>query len=418
MRLDSEAAVRKAVRKEVAAAPVLDMHTHLFEPRFGKLLLWGIDELVTYHYLVAEFFRARPDFAPKSFWKLAKRKQADLIWEELFVKRTPVSEACRGVLTCLAALGVKPGPKALAKARSRFGKKKLSGYQDEVFRLAGVSQAVMTNNPFDDAERAVWLKSGGRRDRRFIPALRIDAILCDYARTAEKLRGMGYMVGRVGRPGARCLKEIRRFLSDWAGRMKPIYMAASLPFDFEYPSEDACGRVLTEAVLPFADKSKIPFAAMIGVDRQVNPELRLAGDGVGPTSVGTIEALCRDWPGVRFLVTLLARENQHALCVAARKFGNMMPFGCWWFLNNPSIIEEMTAQRLELLGLSFVPQHSDARVLDQLIYKWRHSREVIGKVLAEKYADTFRAGWPVTSEAVKSDVERLFSRNFLDFVKG
>jgi CheY-like chemotaxis protein len=28
--------------------------------------------------------------------------------------------------------------------------------------------------------------------------------------------------------------------------------------------------------------------------------------------------------------------------VAARKFANLMPFGCWWFLNNPSIVAVFT----------------------------------------------------------------------------
>ena len=39
--------------------------------------------------------------------------------------------------------------------------------------------------------------------------------------------------------------------------------------------------------------------------------------------------------------------------------------GCWWFVNNPSLIDEITRMRMELLGTSFIPQHSDARILDQ-----------------------------------------------------
>ena len=63
------AAVRDAVREQ----PVWDLHTHLYPPTFGTpfsgaadgadpkgLLLWGIDELLTYHYLVAEVFRVVP----------------------------------------------------------------------------------------------------------------------------------------------------------------------------------------------------------------------------------------------------------------------------------------------------------------------------------------------------------------------
>jgi hypothetical protein len=171
---------------------------------------------------------------------------------------------------------------------------------------------------------------------------------------------------------------------------------------------------MAECVLPFAKERGLPAAFMIGVRKLVNPELRLAGDSLGLSRVEAVERLCRDWPEVRFFITMLARENQHALCIAARKFKNLTPFGCWWFLNDPSIIREMTAERLELLGLSFVPQHSDARVLDQLVYKWTHSRKVIGEVLADKYADLLVAGWPVTSEQVRSDVDRLFSQNFVE----
>ena len=113
---------------------------------------------------------------------------------------------------------------------------------------------------------------------------------------------------------------------------------------------------------------------------------------------------------------MLSRENQHHLCVAARKFGNLMPFGCWWFLNNPSIVEEMTRMRTELLGLSYIPQHSDARVLDQLLYKWTHSRAVIAKVLTDKYQDLAATGWQLKREDIKRDVANLFGGNFERFL--
>jgi hypothetical protein len=116
---------------------------------------------------------------------------------------------------------------------------------------------------------------------------------------------------------------------------------------------------------------------------------------------------------VRFLVTMLSRENQHELCVAARKFKNLLPFGCWWFLNNPSIVREITAERFEMLGLTMIPQHSDARVLDQLIYKWAHSREIIADVLARRYFELMRAGWVVTHDDMKRDVKRILGGQLL-----
>jgi hypothetical protein len=88
-----------------------------------------------------------------------------------------------------------------------------------------------------------------------------------------------------------------------------------------------------------------------------------------------------------------------------------MPFGCWWFLNVPSIISEMTTERMELLGPTFIPQHSDARVLEQLVYKWDHSRSIIGKVLADKYADLAAAGWVATETELRRDIKQMLDGN-------
>jgi hypothetical protein len=89
-----------------------------------------------------------------------------------------------------------------------------------------------------------------------------------------------------------------------------------------------------------------------------------------------------------------------------------MPFGCWWFLNNPSIVEELTRERLEMLGTSFIPQHSDARVLEQLIYKWRNTRRTIAPILANGYRLMLEDGRPVTRGEIRSDLRRLFRDNF------
>ena len=159
----------------------------------------------------------------------------------------------------------------------------------------------------------------------------------------------------------------------------------------------------------------MPFAMMIGSIRGANAALQDAGDSVGLASVESVRRLCAAFPQNKFFVTMLARENQHELCVTARKFGNLMIFGCWWFLNNPSLIEEITRMRIELLGTSMIPQHSDSRVLDQLLYKWEHSRKVIGKVLTDKYAELIETKWVLTEADVKGDVAWMLKGNFEGF---
>ncbi|HTD65905.1 MAG TPA: hypothetical protein VK846_05160, partial [Candidatus Limnocylindria bacterium] len=68
--------VAAAVEEAVARTPISDIHTHLYDPAFGKLLLWGIDDLLVYHYLVSEAFRYL-DMPFENFWELPKRRQAE-----------------------------------------------------------------------------------------------------------------------------------------------------------------------------------------------------------------------------------------------------------------------------------------------------------------------------------------------------
>ena len=98
-------AVAAQVTQTVSSTPVNDIHTHLFDPAFGDLLLSGIDDLLVYHYLVAEGFR-QFDVDYDTFWSLNKEQQADLIWDSLFIQHSPISEACRGVLTTLGNGGL------------------------------------------------------------------------------------------------------------------------------------------------------------------------------------------------------------------------------------------------------------------------------------------------------------------------
>jgi len=185
----------------------------------------------------------------------------------------------------------------------------------------------------------------------------------------------------------------------------------SLPPTFAYPEDSPRIKVLTEAVLPVCREHGLPFAMMIGVRKRVNPRLGDAGDSVGFSDMGVVERLCADFPQNRFLVTVLARENQQALCVAARKFSNLLPFGCWWFMNNPSLVEETTLLRLEMLGTSFVPQHSDARVLEQMVYKWKHARRDVAKALTRRYEAMAKSGRTVRKDEIERDVKALFHDN-------
>jgi hypothetical protein len=439
------------VEQIVMSAPVVDVHTHLYDPVFRDLLLWGIDDLLVYHYLIAEAFRYWNKPYEK-FWSFSKTTQAEIIWEELFLEHSPISEACRGVLTTLHALGLDVKKRDLSSVRKWFQAQKVEQQVTRCLELAGVRQIYMTNSPFDDVERPVW-EMGFRRDPRFEAGLRIDSLILDWPEAAKKLARWGFKV----QPQSLTQKnfdEVRRFLAEWTKRLRARYVMISLPPDFEFPTgirtvhwdtnpssrlsplpkgrgrtvprqgarpnsrQDFSTQLLENAVLPHCREHGLPFAVMPGVKRGVNPRLKLAGDGVGWSDLSFLQNLCAAYPENRFMATILSRENQHEACVLARKFRNLHIFGCWWFTNVPSLVEEITRMRFELLGLSFTPQHSDARVLEQLVYKWQHSRRIIAQVLAGQYCALAEAGWSITRAEIERDVNGLFGGSFQRFCAG
>ena len=402
----------QVVGRILRETPITDVHTHIYPAAFGDLLLWGVDELITYHYLIAETFRYEKS-SYEQYFSMPKRQQADLIWKTLFLDRSPLSEAQRGVLTVMNKLGQDVRSRDLGAIRKYCESKSVDEYIDIVFKTAGVKEVVMTNDIFNPQEFAIW-NAGPKLDPRFKAVLRIDPLLNLDASAIDLLQKTGYAAD--AELGGESVAEIRRFLKDWMLKMDALYVAASLPPTFRVPEGSLRSRVVEECVLPVCRELNRPFAMMIGVTKRVNPGLGDAGDAVAKADIGTVTYLCQKYPANKFLVTMLALENQHELAVTARKFNNLMVFGCWWFLNNPSIIDRMTRMRFELLGLSFIPQHSDARVLDQLIYKWDHSRRLIGGILAEKYLDVMETGWEFTEEEIRKDVADLFSNNFWRFL--
>ncbi len=410
----AQSLIEQSVRSAVAKVQITDLHTHLYDPAFGPLLLRGLDEMLCYHYLVAE---AAPylGLSYDALFGLSKPQMAEKVWHALFIERSPLSEAARGLLTNLKKLGLS-GTKLrdLDAARAAFAVASSGDHASKVLKAAGLRDLVMTNDPFDVEERKVW-ERGFKRDPRFHAALRLDSLLDLSPAMVVAMKGMGYKVKL--KPDASSLAETRRYLNDWIARMKPLYLASSFSPAFDPKPGTPLGLVIEKAILPVALKHDLPFALMIGVRRQVNPGLRLAGDGLGRCDVTALESLCLRFPHNKFLSTVLSRENQQDLAVAGRSFKNLLVFGCWWYMNTPSLIRETTRMRFELLGLNFVPQHSDARVFEQLIYKWDHSRALVAEVLAEKYEDLSASGWVASPAEIQRDVEALFHGNFWDFLR-
>ena len=395
-RREEESILRRTYRI-VSETPVVDFHTHLFAPELGSLNLYGIDELLTYHYLAAEAFTTDRTVTPDQFYSWPKPKQADHIWKTLFQDRTPISQATIGVLQVLNAFGFDVNNVTLNEIRDWYKNEK--DIISRVLEIAKVQRVTMTNDPFHPDEIAAW-ETGPQIDPRFIPALRIDPLINNFESARPFLDG--------DTPA-----DAARFLDRWVRKIKPKYMAISLP-----PNFDLCSNpYFTDAIIPVCQEHGIAFAMMIGVRRAINPNFGLAGDGVGYANLESLEAVCNRFPNQTFFATTLARENTYVLAVLGRKFPNLRIFGCWWFLNTDSMMSEMTDLRFELLGTNVIPQHSDARVFEQLIYKWQDARQVISICLAKRFEALAATGAVVTDDMIQNEATKLLSGNASEWMK-
>lgn len=422
--------LEEAVQQEVEAVEAADVHTHLFAAGHGAgLMRYGIDAMLTYHYLVAEYLATSRE-GVEEFYALPQAEQAERVWQGLFVKATPFSEPCRGVLTTLCALGLREEVAArdLQAIRKWYAGQDADMFNEKMMRLARLRYVVTSDDPFEPLETASCTASRTQAPR-YRSAVALDKLLeGDWASVCQALKLAGEPCTLAG--AASLLKRT-------VDALQPMLLTVATPHGVHYeedPTTESSAKqimdrsleggaakpspqeVLDLVALPFCRTSGLPLSLRMGTRRGICPELRLAGDGVGSACLDSLARLCRAHPRIKFLATVLARGDQHEAVVMASKFRNLHLWGCWWYCNNPSVVAEVTALRLEVLGTAFTYQASSARVHDQLIYKWIHARSLLAKLLKAKYTELLATGWRLSRNDVRRDVQRLLGGALEEFL--
>ena len=378
----------------INSAPIFDLHTHLFPPKHEGYFLLGFKNLLNYHYLIAELLTAT-NIDASTFYSYNDEKKASIIWNELFEKRTPVSEACAGVLSILKELNIEINNKSFLSICDEYDKKIQS--DKNIFELSNVSSLVMTNNPFDLDEWSLFNTNDWDK-KIYLSSLRLDDLILEYEETLKKAKDQISNQDNI----------IVTYLEKCYSQSNPVYAAVSLNLEtFHKIFQDS----LWKDILVWLENKNLPLSLMLGVKRAVNKDFGLAGDGIGDINLKELSNLCNLFPKNKFLVTCLSLNDQHELTVLARKHPNLKIFGFWWFMNQPTIIKQILKMRIDMLGFSFIPQHSDARVSDQLIYKWSHFKKILHPILLEYYQDLLDKNFPISENILQRDIDNLLSLN-------
>ena len=384
----------------INSTAIFDLHTHLFPPTHKPFFLLGFKNLLNYHYLIAELFTAT-DIDTSTFYSYNDDQKASLVWNELFEKRTPVSEACAGVLTILKELKIEINNKSFSSICDEYDNKIHS--DKNILELSNVSSLVMTNNPFDLDEWSLFGNTDWDK-KIYLASLRLDDLILDYEGSLEKVKD------KNSNDEA---NSIVTYLEKCYLQSNPVYAAVSLnSATFNTLLDD----LTWKNILEWLQRKKLPLSLMLGVKRSVNKDFGLAGDGIGDINLKELSNLCNSFPKNKFLVTCLSLNDQHELTVLARKHPNLRIFGFWWFMNQPTLIKQILKMRIDMLGFSFIPQHSDARVSDQLIYKWSHFKNILHPILLEYYQDLLNKNFPVSEAILQRDINNLFSGNAKNFL--
>jgi hypothetical protein len=209
--IECEEQLSQNIKMALKNVKIIDMHTHLFPASYKELCLYGIDEILTYHYLIAEAMR-QTSISNDQFWSLTKKEQASLIWDTLFINNSPLSEATQGVITILESLGIDYAERDLDYIRRQFDRIIGQGeYIEKILKLAHVDKLVMTNDPFNTRERDYMGNTSA--DNRFWHSLRLDALVSNWSSVVEQLAALGY--GVQPELNEKSLNELSRFLRDW-----------------------------------------------------------------------------------------------------------------------------------------------------------------------------------------------------------
>mmetsp|Transcript_19548 Transcript_19548/g.59144 ORF Transcript_19548/g.59144 Transcript_19548/m.59144 type:complete len:512 (+) Transcript_19548:224-1759(+) len=484
----SRAKLAEAVTEEVDGADAVDVHAYCLAPEWGEALAkFGIDELLTAAYgdknlacsadLVAQYLSVADDTV-ESFRDLLPSEQADAVWRELFVRRSPLSDACSGVITTLEAIGLREAvaKRDLRQIREWYSGQDAAKFVDKAMRLAKLKYVVTSHSPFfSNTQLLLALRSScGPQTPRHRAALELDALLeGDWPRVLATLSDAGEKA---------TLRGLVTLLYRLATGLRPEYLSCSTPHDFAYTSEidildmarteahlegapcdndqvscnsgltpssrcegsQHCGgwqwaafdqvrdihpdapiescpptpsQLLDVVLLPLCRLLNIPLLLRMGTRRGMNAMLQLAGDGSGAAHLDAIARLCARHPKTKFLLTVLDASQQHEAAVIASRFANIHLWGSWWYAGLPSLAAEGSAVRLELLGTQFTFCASSAKLHDQLIYKWRQGRKLLARLLTDKYSELVDKGWRISRADIRRDVQTLLGGAYEDFLR-
>ncbi len=386
--------LKKTIDRNILQTRVVDFHTKLLPSEFGSLFKAGIDSLLSDLVLVQEFHIGERTIKPEQFASLAVPMQADLVWTKLFIEHSPLSEAQSGIVYLLHQLGINSASRDIEKIRKQLALLDKNVLLDKVFELAKLDSVVMSNDPYNPEERTFW-KQGVSVDERFKSSISLDSLFYRAKRVCGAVRDDGLSISDDMIPLKSVdAKILQQHLKQWIGITQPVYFSLSVWSGFSSQTKSQESQLLDEVVLPILLEERIPLLLLMNGDRDLKTE---------------ISSLVKKNPNIDFFLS--SSEGNPWMLDLVRHHPNAHAVGLHGSHSTQSQLDECIDSRMELLGTGFIPQFSNASVLEQLVYKWKGIRTSVGKALYKRYAQIVPVGWEVTENDIRNDIQTLFNLN-------
>jgi hypothetical protein len=409
----------REMEEALAGVPVFDVHTHLVG---GKLAARGLQDVFLYHMVVSDLYSAGcPSGARLTQYPgWATPKESEQRIEEALpfvrhIKGGSIYWCLRMILSELygftETLEAGNWRKLDAQIRERRDDR---AWQHEMLDRAQIKRSCTE-----------WARrEDGRDDDRLQYSLEWamfvrcqwgehDTALYELERCWGRPPESPAPIGAGGRPKTdrviRSLADVHAAIKHYVGVMpygRIVSTAQTFSSDIDYspvadaemeaalarragagPRErDLYGSYIQEAFLTELEKHgrEIVYQFALGAE----PLPFETGSRINPRTIAQLAEMVGRHPKLRFQCFLASRHANQALCSLCRELPNLSLAGYWWHNFYPNAIQQVMAERLEMLPTNkMMGFFSDAYCLDWAFGKALLVRKMMAKVLAQKTLD-------------------------------
>lgn len=307
---------------------IVDLHTHLYPENHEKYLS-GFDNLLDYHYLAGEFYKSK--FMLKddilSFREKSIEERNEEIWDSLFLNKLneQLSFSCLGVNKVLKVLtGRYCGGYSYSRIKNIYPNISFQSILD----MTNISNVIATYDYLEEYQE----------DDLVLPSIRFNSFY------------------------------------DILNMKSNEYREDAVYYSFSCDSDELDSLTIHPTEFNswnLFDNMKQPFWIMLGVKRGYVKYLGDGGDGIGKCEIEKLIKFANQYPNLRIPFSILDPSKIKEAIIASKIIPNLYFMGHWWFNSMPTQMKKINKFADELLGAeNWLSYYSDARVAEQLIYKW------------------------------------------------